>query len=161
MTPIRKINTSTSQICMGNCLVESYCTSINFSWELGEDNCELLSENAYENRTELVYRTSWSHYTTYVSSIYFFLLLFFFLAEDASHIQSDQSQSIFMFLNATIKHSEVVTRTSCVKKAFLKISQNSQENICARVSYLQSLFYRLGPGTLFKKIFWHRCSCEF
>lgn len=76
MTPIRKINTSTSQICMGNCSVESYCTSINFSWELGEDNCELLSENAYENHTELVHLTSWRHYTTYVSSTYIYFYYF-------------------------------------------------------------------------------------
>ena len=76
MTPIRKINTTTSQRCMGNCSMESYCTSINFNKEFDEDNCELLSENAYENLTELVYLTGWWHYTTYVSSICFVLVIF-------------------------------------------------------------------------------------
>ena len=34
---------------------------------------------------------------------------------------------------------------------FLKISQNSQENTCARVCFF------LRPATLFKKRLWHRC----
>ena len=37
-----------------------------------------------------------------------------------------------------------------VKKVFLKISQNSQENTCARVSFLR-------PATLLTQVF----SCEF
>ena len=40
-----------------------------------------------------------------------------------------------------------------VKKVFLEISQNSQENTCARVSFL----INLRPVTLFKKLLWHRC----
>ena len=36
-----------------------------------------------------------------------------------------------------------------MKKVFLKISQNSQENTCARK--------RLRPATLLKKRPWHRC----
>ena len=36
------------------------------------------------------------------------------------------------------------------KKVFLRISQNSQENTCARVSGLR-------PATLLKKRLWHRC----
>ena len=38
-----------------------------------------------------------------------------------------------------LEESEVVARKSSVKKVFLKIPQNSQENICPRVS-LQYLF---------------------
>ena len=55
-----------------------------------------------------------------------------------------------------------------VKKVFLEISQNSQENTCTRVSFLiklqawgQSLFFNkvagLRPATLLKKRLWHRC----
>ena len=36
------------------------------------------------------------------------------------------------------------------KKVFFEISQNSQENTCARVSFLR-------PATLFKKKLWHSC----
>ena len=35
-----------------------------------------------------------------------------------------------------IFHTEAVARKWSVKKVFLKISSNSQENICARVSFL-------------------------
>ena len=42
-----------------------------------------------------------------------------------------------------------------VKKVFKEISQNSQENICDRVSFLIKL--QPEPATLFKKRLWHRC----
>ena len=48
----------------------------------------------------------------------------------------------------------VVQRCS-VKKVFLKVSQNSQENNCVRVSFLIEL--QAGPATLLKKRHWHRC----
>ena len=38
---------------------------------------------------------------------------------------------------------------------FLEISQNSQENTCARVSFL----IKLRPATLLKKRLWQRCFC--
>ena len=41
------------------------------------------------------------------------------------------------------------------KKVFLKISQNSQEKTCARVSFLVRL--QVAPATLLKKRLWHRC----
>ena len=40
--------------------------------------------------------------------------------------------------------SEAVVNSCSLKKAFLEISRNSQENVCARVSFL-------------KKRLWHRC----
>ena len=45
---------------------------------------------------------------------------------------------------------EAVVRWCSVKKAFLKISQNSQENTCARVR----------PATLLKNRLWHSCFPE-
>ena len=47
-------------------------------------------------------------------------------------------------------NSEAATRCVLSKKVFLEISQNLQENICAR------------GATLLKKRLWHRCfSCKF
>ena len=49
-------------------------------------------------------------------------------------------------------------RRCSVKKVFLKISQNSQENTCARVSFLIKLQASgLRPATLLKKRLRHRC----
>ena len=44
-----------------------------------------------------------------------------------------------------------------VKKVFLEISENSQENTCVRVSFLVKLQTFMRPATLLKKRFWHRC----
>ena len=52
-----------------------------------------------------------------------------------------------------------------VRKMLLEISQNSQENNCARVSFLIKLCARVSfliklqapPATLLKKRLWHRC----
>ena len=48
---------------------------------------------------------------------------------------------------------EVVLLRGSVKKVFLEMSQNSQENTSARASFLLSL----RPPTLLKKRLWHRC----
>ena len=50
---------------------------------------------------------------------------------------------------------EAVVQRCSVKKVFLEISQNSQENNCARVSFLIKLQAR--PATLLKKKLWHSC----
>ena len=47
-------------------------------------------------------------------------------------------------------------RRCSVKKVFLEISQNSQKNTCARVSFLIKL-QGLRPATLLKKRLWYRC----
>ena len=49
---------------------------------------------------------------------------------------------------------EAVVQRCSVQKIFLKFSQNSQENTCARVSFLIKL---LRLATLLKKRLWHRC----
>ena len=58
--------------------------------------------------------------------------------------------------------SEAVTWICSVQKLFLKISQNSQENICARISFFNKTA-GLRPATLFKKTLWHRSfeACNF
>ena len=55
-------------------------------------------------------------------------------------------------LMRTIIPEAIVQRCS-VKKVFLEISENSQENTCTRVSFL----IKLRPATCFKKRLWHRC----
>ena len=50
--------------------------------------------------------------------------------------------------------TEAVAQRSSVKKVFLEISQNSQENTCARVLFSIKL---RPPATLLKKRLWHRC----
>ena len=49
-----------------------------------------------------------------------------------------------------VQRSEVIAPRCSVKKVFLEISQNSQENTCAKVC-------RLRPATLLKTRLWHRC----
>ena len=52
-------------------------------------------------------------------------------------------------------------RRCSVKIVFLEVSQNSQENTCARASFLIKLqafkVASLRPETLLKKRLWHRC----
>ena len=51
--------------------------------------------------------------------------------------------------------AEVANGGVFLKKMFLKISQNSQENSCTRVSFLLKL--QASGSTLLKKRLWHRC----
>ena len=37
---------------------------------------------------------------------------------------------------ANVKQTEAVIQRCCVKKVFLEISQNAQENTCAKISFL-------------------------
>ena len=53
------------------------------------------------------------------------------------------------------KLPEAVAQTCSIKKVFLEISQNPQENTCARVSFLIKKLPQ--PAILFKKKLWHRC----
>ena len=50
---------------------------------------------------------------------------------------------------------EAVVRRCSVKRVFLETLQNSQENTCARASFLIKLKAR--PATLLKKRLWGRC----
>ena len=61
-------------------------------------------------------------------------------------------QKILIFI---VLKPEAVTRRCSVKKVFLKISQNIQENSSARVSFLIKL--QAGRLQLIKKRLWHWC----
>ena len=50
---------------------------------------------------------------------------------------------------------EAVVRKCSVTKVFLEISQNSQENTGARVSFIIKM--QVWPATLLRKRLWHRC----
>ena len=52
--------------------------------------------------------------------------------------------------------SKSVVRRCSVKKIFLKTSQNSQENTCARVSFFNKVA-AFRTATLLKKRLWHKC----
>ena len=53
------------------------------------------------------------------------------------------------------KTTETATRVDQYKKVFLKILHNSQENTCARVSFLKKL--QAEACVFIKKRLWHRC----
>ena len=53
-------------------------------------------------------------------------------------------------LNLDLQLPEAVVQRCSVKRLFLEISQNSQENACARVSFLIKL---QGLGEIFKNTF--------
>ena len=59
---------------------------------------------------------------------------------------------IKMYLHGLIS-AETVVQRCYVKKVFLKISQSSQKNTCARVSFLLSC----GPEACKKMRLWRRC----
>ena len=63
-------------------------------------------------------------------------------------------RNYFRIFTITHINTEAVTQTCSVKKVFLEISENSQENTCARDSFLIKLHAR--PATLLKKRLWHR-----
>ena len=52
--------------------------------------------------------------------------------------------------------TETATGGVLLKTVFLKILQNSQEDTCARVSFLNKVV-GLRPAALSKKKLWHRC----
>ena len=64
-------------------------------------------------------------------------------------------KNIFAGISSLImlQAAEAATGGSLQEKVFLEISQNSQENTCARVSIL----IKLQPATLLKYRLWHRC----
>ena len=53
-------------------------------------------------------------------------------------------------------HTDAVSQRCSVKNLLLEITQNSQENICARVCFFD-INTGLRTATLLKKRLWHRC----
>ena len=73
----------------------------------------------------------------------------FFPANNYSLLESCQLYVIAKYKASSCCKIEAVIQRCSVKKAFLKILQNLQENPCARVSFLIKL--------QLKKRLWHRC----
>ena len=69
----------------------------------------------------------------------------------------------FMFYAVEIKGNavEAVVQSCFVKKVFLKISQNSQENTCAGKHLRQSLFFNKVAGFIKKETLAQVFPCEF
>ena len=61
--------------------------------------------------------------------------------------------SRFLFQQNCLSRS--IHQRCSIKKVFLRISQNSQENFCVKISFLVKL--QAEPATLLKRILWHRC----
>ena len=66
-------------------------------------------------------------------------------------VMSQYFGKLFHFLKKLKLFTEAVSQRSSVKKAFLEIRQNSQENTCARVSLLKMRLWRRCFPVNFKK----------
>ena len=72
------------------------------------------------------------------------------------YLFSYRNEIIVKLWKRKIGKTEAVVRRCSAKKVFLEISQNSQENTCARIFFL----IKLKASSLqlyFKKRLWHRC----
>ena len=69
-------------------------------------------------------------------------------------LPKDWSERSFFGTIGYFESIEVVVPRCSVKKAFLEISQNSQENACARVSFLNFFSYRTPPVAAFGVLEW-------
>ena len=68
----------------------------------------------------------------------------------------NNAQFYFASIKNRLNRDRRSGRNCSGKKVFLKISQNSQENTCARVFFFNK-FAGLRPATLLKKRLWCRC----
>ena len=77
---------------------------------------------------------------------------FFFPTNDFSVLESYQLHIIAKYKASNCNYCEIeaVIQRCSIKKVFLKILQNLQENPCARIPFLINL--------QFKKRLWQRCS---
>ena len=75
--------------------------------------------------------------------------------QQMSILSTEKYQMIKQVFLQTMFRTEAVAQRCSVKKVLLKISQNSQENTCARASFNKVAGLR--SANLFKKRFWHRC----
>ena len=96
------------------------------------------------------------HLFIFISSFGVYLPRVFLWRSENSNLQTKSLSSIL--LDVSFLLSEVVSPMCSVKKTFLEISQNSQENTCARVSFSIKLqaFNFIKKETL-AQVF----SCEF
>ena len=62
----------------------------------------------------------------------------------------------FMKAQRNQRYTEAVSQRCSINKVFLEISQEPQENTCARVSFFNKVA-SLRFATLLKKRLWHRC----
>ena len=70
---------------------------------------------------------------------------------DDTNLFHEHKNIIILFATVNEELTEEVAQRCSSKKVFVEISQNSQENTCARFSFT------LRRATLLKKRLWHRC----
>ena len=103
-----------------------------------------------------------------------FLFSFFSFLKEFTQTQILQIFYWYPVNNAISRQeSEAATRVAPCKKVFLEISQNSQENTCARVSFLNFIkkealaqvfsceFCEISKNTFFTEYIWTTASKEF
>ena len=83
-----------------------------------------------------------------------------FVSEQLFSIQQSPALQ-FLFLFSIGKNTEAVVQRCPVKKVFLQMSQNSQENNCARVSFLIKLQADLTLTQVFLSEFCGICKNTF
>ena len=93
--------------------------------------------------------------STHVLSLITFILLLTLIAKSLMHRYQFIFLMILILRNFKELVIEAVALTCSAKKVFLEISQNSQENTCARVSFIIK-FAGLRSATLLKRRLQHR-----
>ena len=87
----------------------------------------------------------------------FSLILVQYLYQISCHSTDFFALYLLLKILFVYQHSnpEAATQRCPIKKVFLEILENSQENTCVRVSFLIKL--QTVPATLLKRRLWHRC----
>ena len=93
-------------------------------------------------------------------NVLFILIIHLIRLLFSKKLQFGLSCIYLIILRKYIKNLQAVVRRWSVKKVFLEISQNSQEDSCARVSFLLKL-QASGLQLYLKRGFGTSASCEF
>ena len=99
-------------------------------------------------------------YTSYISLLFWSFFLSFSLIYIGNI--ADTNQSIVLFMDGSENYiAEALALRYSVKKVFLEISQNSQENICARFSFLIKFIKKEALAQVFSCEFWNILRTSF
>ena len=145
-----------------NCNFDGYANSI-FTVTIGAvDELNQMPYYAEQCAAMLAvtYSSGQGHQRNIVCSLLLLLSVFNFCGHVIRIIVFIIITVIIIHHDHHLYHSEAVTRKFSVKQVFLKISQNPQENICARVSFfikLQAEACNFIKKETLRQVF----SCEF
>ena len=128
---------------------------------------ENLFENIYQPKTvDYIHKKTPSlmfhrFLSTLLVLVSLLLLWQYFCKEEYVDVRESSVTKSFILVICSTRFwirlcTEAVTWSWSVKKIFLKISQNSQENTCARVSLYNNVAVLRSPN-LSKNRLWHKC----